>query len=89
MLPAGGQPLSLFTHSSTGPQGQRLRLYEDLVEPGLGAGLQVQVGLHGPASGRMPPLPPAPERDDLLRAVLVGRPRERPAQLLWTPGQPI
>ena len=33
----------LFTHSSTGKQGDPLRLYEDLIEPGVGAALQVQV----------------------------------------------
>ena len=43
IAPAGGQPLTLYTHSSTGKGGQPLRLFEDLVEIGLGAALEVQV----------------------------------------------
>ena len=40
---AGGQSLLLATHSSTGTQGRRTRLYEDMLQIELMSGLLVQV----------------------------------------------
>lgn len=41
-MPAGLQ-LRVFAKSSTGSQGQSLRMWEDVVEPGLQSALLVQV----------------------------------------------
>lgn len=42
-LLAGGQRLLALTHSSTGKHGDRLRLFEDMLEPALESGMHVQV----------------------------------------------
>ena len=43
-LLTGGQSLLLATHSSTGMQGRRTRVYEDMLQIELMSGLEVQVG---------------------------------------------
>ncbi|KAK9804485.1 hypothetical protein WJX73_008867 [Symbiochloris irregularis] len=39
---SGGEPLLAFTHSSTGYDGDRVRLFEDMLEPALQTGMLVQ-----------------------------------------------
>ena len=39
----GGEQVMVFAKSSTGYEGQYVRMWEDMVEPGLGAAMLVQV----------------------------------------------
>ena len=40
-----GEPLLVFAKSSTGRDGEAVRMWEDIVEPGLGSGMLVQASL--------------------------------------------